>query len=155
MAGCAECGAAAGSCEALFHELLARDLSGRVPWAPLHAVSVACYSFQHPGRMGNTVPAYYWAVLHAYVRGGVDALTHLTQRTQQRNSHRYGGSGPAAGDFSDVPEFPRGVGPPGAYEVTIQDVAVDGDFPADGFEEWARRWAEATISAWNGEHVGP
>ncbi|MBG0824494.1 hypothetical protein HS048_27680 [Planomonospora sp. ID91781] len=49
MARCAECGGAVPEpCDALFHRLLTLDYSRRVPWAPLHTVSVACFHLQHP-----------------------------------------------------------------------------------------------------------
>lgn len=148
MIGCEECGAPADSCEALFHELLVHDFSGQPPWAPLHAVAVACYFFQHPARLAGEAPAFYWALLHVYLQEGADALAHRAQLARRRNSHRFGGHTPTAGDFPGAPPFPQVVDPPRRYAVTIEDVAVDGSFPAEGYGDRARRWADATISAW-------
>ncbi|MEV1246702.1 DUF5946 family protein [Nonomuraea sp. NPDC050022] len=148
MSGCEECGAGTDSCEALFHELLVRDYSGRPPWAPLHAVSVACYVFQHPARMDGATPAFYWALLHTYLWQGIDALAHTAQRARQRNSHRFGGRAPIADDFPETPPFPQVVGRPTTYAVTIQDVTGEGRFPAEGYEDRVKQWADATISAW-------
>ncbi|GAA2208933.1 hypothetical protein GCM10009850_043910 [Nonomuraea monospora] len=148
MSSCKECGAGRNACESLFHELLVRDYSGRPPWAPLHAVSVACYLFQHPTRTDTETTAFYWALLHAYLQQGIDALTFMTQRARQRNSHRFGGRAPTADDFPGAPPFPPVSSTPTTYAVTIQDVAADGSFPAEGYEDRVRRWADATISAW-------
>jgi hypothetical protein len=38
--------------------------------------------------------------------------------------------------------------------VRIRDVAVAGTFPADGYADWVRDWAAATLAAWGAEHSG-
>ncbi|MFJ8477449.1 hypothetical protein [Kitasatospora sp. NPDC094011] len=41
----------------------------------------------------------------------------------------------------------------GGFAVTIEQVALDGTFPAAGFPERVRDWATATLAAWDG-HPG-
>jgi hypothetical protein len=93
MARCAECGARE-ECDVLFHRLLTLDFSTRAPWAPVHAISVVCFYFQHSSRAPESGLGLYWAMLHAYVRGGLAALGPMTQRAQRLNSHRFGGRKP-------------------------------------------------------------
>ncbi|MEV0613562.1 DUF5946 family protein [Nonomuraea sp. NPDC050404] len=157
MSPCAECGApdAPKSCEGLFHELLVLDYSMRAPWSPVHAVSVSCFYFQHSTRLPASVPpAFYWALLHVYLRGGLAALAPMTDRARRRNSHRHGGRAPMAGDFPGAPPFPDGVTAPTSYPTTITDVALDGTFPAEGHEDRVRLWAAGTVEAWRaGSHT--
>jgi hypothetical protein len=147
MARCAECGALE-ECDVLFHRLLTLDFSTRAPWAPVHAISVACFYFQHSSRAPESGLGLYWAMLHVYVRDGLAALAPMTQRARRLNSHRFGGRKPGAGDFSGTPPFPDLVVPPVAYDTTIADVALDGSFPAGGHEERMRLWAADTVRAW-------
>ncbi|RBQ16992.1 hypothetical protein DP939_26220 [Spongiactinospora rosea] len=147
---CADCGGPGGAewCAALFGELLTLDYSRREPWGALHAVSVACYHFQHPSRaIGGSGP-FYWSLLHLYLREGRDSLIAATQRARRNNTHRTGGRKPGPGDFPGAPPFPARAVPPAAFTTTIADVAAGGDFPAEGFEDRVRSWATATVSAW-------
>ncbi|MFI6495779.1 DUF5946 family protein [Nonomuraea typhae] len=146
MPGCPACGAPSDRCEQLFHELITLDYSGRSPWAPLHAVSVACYFFQHPALAGGQ--EFYWALLHLYLRDGQDALIAHAVQARRRNSHRYGGRAPKAEDFPGAPPYPGPAVAPATFATTIEDVAVDGTFPAGGFTDRVRAWAEATVAAW-------
>ncbi|MFD1543796.1 DUF5946 family protein [Nonomuraea guangzhouensis] len=150
MARCAECGALE-ECEALFHLLITLEFSARAPWAPVHAVSVACFYLQHSSRLPESGLGFYWAVLHVYVRGGLAALGPMTQRAQRLNSHRFGGLKPGADAFVGTPPLPDPSVPPTAYDTTIADVALDGSFPAEGHEERMRHWATATVDAWQAQ----
>ncbi|MFI7610912.1 DUF5946 family protein [Nonomuraea terrae] len=58
------------------------------------------------------------------------------------------GGAPTADDFPGTPPIPQTISPPTRYAVTIQDVAAEGSFPAEGHEDRVMRWADATISAW-------
>jgi hypothetical protein len=89
----------------------------------------------------------YWALLHAYLRDGLAAAAPMTERARKLNSHRRGGRAPQAGDYPGAPPFPD-TDPPGNYATTIADVALDGSFPAAGYEERVRSWAANTTSAW-------
>jgi hypothetical protein len=151
---CPECGgpAAPRSCDELFQELLALDHSRQAPWGPLHAVAAACFLLQHPSRLPATARPLHWAMLHAYLRGGLAAVAPMTERVRRLNSHRGGGRAPRAGDYPGAPPFPAG-GPPRRYAVTIADVALegrspDGGFPADGYADRLRAWAADTVGAW-------
>ncbi|MGW3346650.1 DUF5946 family protein [Nonomuraea rubra] len=150
MSRCPECGAPDDPrpCEELFHELLTLDYSMRPPWAPVHAVSVSCYYLQHPSRVPGSAAPTQWALLHVYLRDGLAALTSMTRRARRLNSHRHGGHTPGADDFPGAPPFPADATPPSGYATTITDVALDGTFPAEGYEERVRRWAADTVAAW-------
>ncbi|MFC0599149.1 DUF5946 family protein [Streptomyces palmae] len=145
---CGECGvpAAPRSCGELFQELLARDHARQPPWGPLHGVSVSCFLLQHPGRLPADGGAMAWALLHAYLAGGLDAVNPLVGRARRANSHRVGG---APSPVVRGPEMPHGYAPPSRFSCTIEDVAVDGTFPAEGFAERVRAWAAATVDAWS------
>lgn len=140
MEPCAECGAR--SCEDLFHALLALDHSRQEPWGPLHGVSVACFLLQHPSRLPADRGARAWAFLRAYLDAGLDEVNKLADRARRDNSHR-GGPARAARDAPPPRAAPRS-----RFSVTIEDVAVDGTFPAAEFAERVRAWAAATVDAW-------
>ncbi|SJZ93482.1 hypothetical protein SAMN02745673_01934 [Marinactinospora thermotolerans DSM 45154] len=151
MQRCPECGAPARpySCEELFGTVLALDHSRRPPWGPLHGVTVACFLLQHPSRLPQGDLARPWAILHAYLGQGLPAVIRLTEGARHANSHRnrdvhLPGTVPGAPPAPPAP-------PPVAFGVTINDVARDGAFPADGFPERVTAWAQATVTAWIGE----
>ncbi|SNT63289.1 hypothetical protein SAMN05421812_11546 [Asanoa hainanensis] len=138
------------SCDELFERLLALDHSRQPPWGPLHGAAVACFFLQHPGhplgpRGRND---FGWACLLAYRSGGQAALHAVTDLARRRNSHRHAGS-----ELFDVtaPEFASST----SFAVTITDVAVDGSFPADGYEKRLLAWADATYLAWTGTSTPP
>lgn len=149
MQRCPECGASVSprSCDDLFQELLALDHSRQAPWGPLHGIAVACFFLQHSSRQPEAARPLFWALLHAYLRGGLAAAAPMTKRVRQLNSHRHGGRAPQAGDYPGAPPFPDTESPRN-YGTTIADVALDGAFPAAGHEERVRSWAADTISAW-------
>ncbi|MFF8309733.1 DUF5946 family protein [Streptomyces lydicus] len=148
MEPCAECGAPmdARSCDELFDILLALDHSRQEPWGPLHGVSVSCFLLQHPSRLPADDGTRAWALLHAYLAGGLAEVNQLVGRARRGNSHRVKGS-----PSEDVREAaqPRRDAPRSPFSVTIHDVAVDGSFPSSEFAERVRAWAAATVDAWS------
>ncbi|MFE1173184.1 DUF5946 family protein [Streptomyces sp. NPDC058773] len=149
MEPCAECGVPvveSRSCDDLFQVLLALDHGRQAPWGPLHGVSVACFLFQHPSRLPSDGGARAWALLHAYLEDGLDAVNQLVGQARRGNSHRVkSGPSPVARDTAP----PRRDAPPTRFSVTIEDVAVDGTFPAEEFAERVKAWAAATVDAWS------
>lgn len=122
----------------LYERLLALDHSREAPWGPLHAVVVAAYTLQHSDSpVDSNDPRL--VLLREFVDGGVPALGRVTSARRRANSHR--SSGPRA-------EESRPLARPASYAVTITDVAVHGDFPAEGHEERMRAWAVAVLDAW-------
>ncbi|WP_199809877.1 DUF5946 family protein [Streptomyces sp. NRRL F-5126] len=147
---CPECGAPMDpldprSCDELFHALLALDHSRREPWGPLHGVSVSCFLLQHPHRLPADGGAMARALLRAYLRGGLDEVDRLVGQARRGNSHRVRGTPSRVVRDAAVPHCdasrPR-------FSVTIQDVAVDGTFPASEFTQRVEAWAAAAVDAW-------
>ncbi|MFD7450504.1 DUF5946 family protein [Kitasatospora sp. NPDC059827] len=138
---CGECGAR--GCPELFHRLLALDHSRAEPWGPLHAVSVSCFLLQHPGRLPGDGGAGARGMLRAYLDGGLPAVERLVGRARRANSHRVTGGAAPGGAAHPAQEAPRG-----GFAVTIEQVAVDGAFPAEGFAERVGVWASVTLAAW-------
>jgi hypothetical protein len=134
------------SCGDLFHTLLALDHARQAPWGPLHGVSVSCFLFQHPSRLPVDGGATAWALLHAYLEGGLDEVNRLVGRARRGNSHRVGGK---PSQVAREAALPRRDAPPSRFSVTIEDVAVDGTFPAEEFEARVKAWAAATVDAWS------
>lgn len=88
------------------------------------------------------------ALLRAYVDGGEPALRALTERVRQANSHRARTSGrPALPEFVEFAEL-SGSSAPSGFTYTIADVAMDGTFPAAGYADRVRAWAETSLAAW-------
>ncbi|MDA8369687.1 MAG: DUF5946 family protein [Nocardiopsaceae bacterium] len=141
MATCPECGAvSAAPCGELFHRLLALDHSRREPWGSLHGIAVACYRLQHPASLDSR--AFPLELLRTYVADGTEAAHRLTAHARRANSHLVRSRGRATTDGR--------VDTPDGFTVTIAEVAVDGGFPADGHPKRVRKWAEATLAAWQG-----
>ncbi|MEU3372804.1 DUF5946 family protein [Streptomyces sp. NPDC006660] len=89
MEPCSECGAPIPhSCDELFHALLALDHSRQAPWGPLHGVSVSCFLLQHPSWLPADDGATAWALLRAYLEGGLDDVDQLVAQARRGNSHR-------------------------------------------------------------------
>lgn len=141
MSRCADCGAE--RCDELFETLLALDHSRQEPWGPLHGVVAPCYFLQHSARSADSSWSVYWSMLRAYLAGGTAALDAMTNQLRALNSHRKGGLGPES-----VADVPVKSPPLHGFVVTIAEVAVDGTFPAEGYEDRVREWAEATAAAW-------
>lgn len=66
------------------------------------------------------------------------------RRARRENSHRAGRGFAVAEAGGETPVL---ADPPARFAVTIEDVAVDGTFPADGFADRVGAWAAATLSA--------
>ncbi|KUL55373.1 hypothetical protein ADL22_00295 [Streptomyces sp. NRRL F-4489] len=147
MKPCAECGAPMGSrsCDELFHALLALDHSRQAPWGPLHGVSVSCFLLQHPSRLPADGGAMARTLLSAYLEGGLEQANQLVAQARRGNSHVVKG-GPSRVDRKVTPP-PREAPVRSPFAVTIEDVAVDGTFPASRFTERVRAWAAATVDA--------
>ncbi len=148
MTSCSECGASgrSRSCEELFQVVLALDHSRREPRGPLHGVTVACFLLQHPTRLRGPDLDRPWATLHVYLDEGVTGLVRFAASLRRVNSHRNGRAG-HRDVVAGVPVPP--IGPrPAAFAVTIEDVAADGAFPAEGFGRRVTAWAAATADAW-------
>lgn len=118
--------------------LLALDHSRQEQWGPLHGIAGACHFLQHPSSTPDSGWPLYWALVRAYLSGGVAALDATTSRFRVRNR---GGRLPQA-------EAPSRGTRPEAFERTIADLAVDSTFPADGYADRMREWASATALAW-------
>ena len=128
--------------EDLFHRLLALDHSRQPPWGPLHAVAVACHLLQQtPGPIPADDPRL--EMLRAFLAGGEPALAALAGRRRARNNHRAGSASPIP-----APQAPLLARPESGFATSIADVALDGTFPAEGYEERVRRWAADTLDAW-------
>jgi hypothetical protein len=128
-------------CEERFLRLLALDHSREGPWGPLHGVAVACYRLQHPASLRPGEPAVLLGLLEAYLNGGLEGAHRVEQRLRRANSHGGHGPEPFGGSAFEAPE---------AFTATIGDVAAGGDFPAEGYAERVRVWADAAVRAWRG-----
>lgn len=138
------------TCDELFERLLELDRSGQAPWEPLHGIVTACFLLQHPAhplaaRGGNKGA---WARLYFYVSGGPSGFLAVIEGARPRNSHRHADAPrPMFLPADPLPEGPA----PTCFDTTIVDVAVDGSFPAEGYEQRVSAWALATRAAWTGD----
>lgn len=148
MGLCSECGAPMDprSCDDLFHALLALDHSQQAPWGPLHGVSVSCFVLQHPSWHPPDDGAMGWALLRAYLEGGLYEVNQFVGQARRGNSHRVKAR---PSRFVRDAALPHWDALPSRFSVTIEDVAVDGTFPAAGFAERVKAWAAATVDAWS------
>lgn len=137
---CADCGASGrfGSCDELFGVLLALDHERRQPWAAFHSVNVACYLLQHRSRTPEAAIAGQWEIVTTFVADGLDAVHRLTAERVRDN--RRGVRSWLTADRQPPPPTTTVTTP---SLVTIEDVSVDGTFPADGYHDRMRRWAES------------
>lgn len=138
---CDECGATGrgGPCSEAFMTLLALDHERRQPWGEYHALNVACYLLQHPSQTKGRSLSGHWQIVDTFLAEGLGAVHALTTRAVRRNNAR-AGQGPAIGGMS-VPELTS------LPLMTIEDVAVDGTFPAHGYPERMLCWAQATAQS--------
>lgn len=119
--------------------LLALDHERRQPWGEYHALNVACYFLQHPSQTKGRTLSGHWQIVSTFLTEGLDAVHALTMRAVQSNNAR-AAQGPAIGKKS-VPELT-------SFPVTtIEDVTVDGTFPARGYPERMYSWAHATAQS--------
>ncbi|MEV4631196.1 DUF5946 family protein [Micromonospora sp. NPDC049523] len=132
----------------LFGRLLVLDYSRQPPWGPLHGVAVACYFLQHPRHpLAPGDPTASWALLYAYLSGGQPAVDAVVAQARRRNSHRHRGRDDRP--ERQVVDLPRAaIQAPRIFVTTIVDVAVGGSFPAPGYPDLVRSWAESTVAAW-------
>ena len=138
-------------CEALFDRLIALDHERQPPWGPLHAVVVACFFLQHPAHLDapSGGRAVLRTILQRYLDGGVPAVDTFTTSARRLNSHRRSASaGLTAAQEQSLADVPACT----EYSTTIGDVAVDGSFPACGYEERVRAWVRSTVKARTSSH---
>lgn len=101
---------------------------------------------QQPSRLPASGAAATLAILHAYLRGGLDSVNRLTNQRRRGNSHRNHDKTPPVTSGTAVPPTDR---PPTRFDFTIVDVAQNGEFPAKEFPERVDAWAAATVDAWS------
>ncbi|MGO4860282.1 DUF5946 family protein [Arthrobacter sp. 2MCAF14] len=134
-ASCIECGASGrlGNCGDLFHALLALDHQRLQPWGRFHGLNVACFLLQHPSQVPTGASGGLWQMITTFLAGGVDAVNQL--ESDRVRSNRRGGRPPLV--FESPPSRTS------APSVTIEDVSVDGSFPASGYERRMLEWASS------------
>lgn len=135
---CAECGAGSESetCTELFLALLALDHQRLAPWGRFHGLNVACFYLQHPSTMTVAALSGQWQTLTSYLQGGIEAVDQLAAMRVRQNRR-------GQLEFLDLHPPPERLWP---ATVTIKDVAVDGTFPASGYEDRMRSWAQSIAS---------
>jgi hypothetical protein len=136
VGACPECRAAQqfGTCVELFHELLARDHERKLPFAAWHTLNVAGYLLQHPGTTSENVLAGQWEVARRFASHGLDGVHAIVKGAVRRNSHRAANKTAAPSTALEAPVMSH------LPAVTIEDVSVDGTFPAEGYEERMTAW---------------
>lgn len=134
-AACAECGASGrfGTCAMLFHRLLALDHQRLQPWGRFHGLNLVCFLLQHPTQTSAAEADGQWPLVSSYLSGGIDALHRL--EADRVASSRRGGK-----PWIGVDPAPRRTSSP---VFTIEDVSVDGSFPASGYEGRMSAWASS------------
>lgn len=139
---CDECGGrtAIRSCREHFHALLALDFDRTGATGAYHTLNVACYGLQHPSEYGIGGAAAQIRFLVTFLDRGLGAVQLEASAAVARNSHRSDRAPHPTVAESPVPEPASS-----PFAVTIEDVAVDGSFPAVGYPDRMRRWAAATL----------
>jgi hypothetical protein len=137
-AACAECGASGrlGACIGLFYALLALDHERKQPWGRFHGVNVACFMLQHPSMTSSSAHGGQWQIVATFLSGGLGAANALEAAHVEANRR-----GKRLWMTVDAPSAPST-----APTVTIEDVAVDGTFPAIGYEDRVHAWASAVVA---------
>lgn len=137
MSECEDCHASGrfGSCEDLFHVLLALDHQRQPPWGPHHGVNVACYYLQHPSTAPTNSADGQWTLIEAYSRGGLKAANQIERHrvTQNRRGFLTTDGASRAPARMRTPRF------------TIEDLSVDGSFPAQGYEGRMNQWVSSVV----------
>ncbi|GAA4424086.1 hypothetical protein GCM10023169_20470 [Georgenia halophila] len=143
---CAECGGSndLGICEDHFMTLLALDHSRVQPFGRFHGVNVACYFAQHPSRCKASALPAQRAIVAAFVNQGIEAVHAMQNAAVRRNSHSSRAAPSAVNDHCEG----KVLLPP--FAVAIENVSVDGTFPAGGYEDRMIEWAEATVEVSRG-----
>lgn len=135
---CEDCQATGrfGRCEELFHTLLALDHQRLAPWGEYHGLNVACYYLQHPSTAPADAAGGQWTLVEAFRDGGLEAVHRLeTQRVAQNRMGRFVAEG-----ATGLPERTQ----PARY--TIEDLSVDGSFPAEGCEHRMAQWISSVLA---------
>ena len=135
-----QCGASGrlASCIDLFHSLLALDHQRLQPWGSYHGLNVACFGLQHPSGASEKVLNGQREMVMTFLADGLDAVHAREAALVRANRHgkqRLRKAGPPPAVLPATPSH----GP----AVTIEDVAVDGTFPADGYEQRMHAWARS------------
>jgi hypothetical protein len=94
---------------------------------------VACFVLQHPSLAAPRTADGQWQLLLIFLDGGLEAMQEETTARVARN--RRGNFDPH--DAPPAPPRRRH----GAF--TIQDLGVDGTFPAEGYAQRMTAWASA------------
>lgn len=138
MPRCEDCDATGrfGSCEDLFHMLLALDHQRLTPWGPHHGLNVSCYYLQHPSTAPGNTAGGQWALVKAYRVGGLEAVNQIARKSVSQN--RQGLFEP-----DDVTRVPARTHRP---HFTIEHLSVNGTFPAQGYEERMTKWVSSVLS---------
>lgn len=139
---CDECGGrtAIRTCQEHFHALLALDFDWTSATAAYHTLNVACFALQHPSEYAISGATAQIRFLVTFLDRGLGAVHLEAAAAVARNSHRSHRAPHPTVAESPVPEPASS-----PFAVTIEDVAVDGSFPADGYPDRMRRWAAATL----------
>jgi hypothetical protein len=133
---CAACRALEtfGPCHQLFDKLLALDHSATRPWGPLHGVATACYFLHHP--IDPRAPAER-NTLARLLREAIDPAVPLPKLLSVAERQRFNELLPAPISARDQIR-------------SIQDLSLDGTFPAAGYAVRLRAWAAHILSGWRG-----
>ncbi len=137
MPVCEDCDATGryGSCEDLFHMLLALDHQRLAPWGPHHGLNVACYYLQHPSTAPPNTASGQWSLVEAYRAGGLESANqNERQRVAQNRLNLF--------DPDDAIPAPARTRP---SHFTIEHLSVDGSFPAEGYEQRMNQWVSAVL----------
>jgi len=136
MESCSECGVGApggdSGCEAIFHEILARDFSD-VRFGRVHRLMVDAYALQHPGRYGasaKSLAAHLLGLGWSVERGGGDAVPVEAIRRW----------------LDGAPKIERLEPPKFRGERTIVDARAAED--ADAYARVVRDWARSVWAAY-------
>lgn len=140
MRSCPQCGATYvapdDTCEARWQRLLALDHSRQAPWGPLHALSFATWTLQHPDAAAPGSVARCRELLERVIGRG-EPLARVAADFRAR---------PPAEPSTRSLELPLELSRrPRRFGVTIADL---GDFDGATFESVLQRWAQATLEAW-------
>jgi hypothetical protein len=131
---CAECGATGrfGGCAQLFQVLLAMDHQRLQPFGAFHGLNVACYLLQHPSQAKDGVDAEHVELVATFLEGGLASAQRRVRERVRLNRQQ------------QLPASLRAV-PPRVHRPTstIEDLSVDGTFPAEGYAERMERWADS------------
>ncbi len=128
---------ASAECEALLHEVSAREAQQAAVLGRWHQMTVDAYTAQHVGPMSPRIgPAFALIGLYLALERGLDGL-------QVRDAHGF-----LARTKHDWPAFEA---PAHSWPMTVFDIAI-ADGPMDHAEA-VRRWGASVWDAWTSEHA--